>query len=92
MRGIVPDEILDNMTHRGSQSGDNNYRVAQSWNMVRDKWIEKVLSKDVLEYLSEEKIKKILDVCDKGIDKADFSSVYQLSNLYAFALYLEKLN
>ncbi|SFB84191.1 asparagine synthase-related protein [Butyrivibrio sp. YAB3001] len=91
MKGIVPDDIRKNMFQRGRQSGDNSYRLGKSWEKVKEKWVKKVYSDDVMRYLDKDKIDALLKEYANGIDKADMASSYRASNLYSFGIFIEKI-
>nr|WP_297705725.1 asparagine synthase-related protein [uncultured Butyrivibrio sp.] len=91
MRGIVPDEILNNITQRGKQSGDNVYRVGVVWDKIRDKWVDRVFNNEILLYLDKKKLESLLKDYDLGIEKANYDNVLVLSEIYSFAIYLDKI-
>ena len=91
MKGIVPDSIISNVLQRGRQSADNTYKVGLAWDRVREDWEKMVLQPCVLEYIDREKVEKLLQEYDQGIDEAKPLDVLLLSDLYSFAMYLSRL-
>ncbi len=91
MKGIVPDEILSDMFHRGRQSGDNRYRVSRDLpQMITD--IKNVIySPLTMHFLDKNKLDEIWNRVSKEFDKASDDNVLLLEDIYSFGLYLEKM-
>ena len=60
MHDIVPEAIRLDVRHRGRQSGDNVYRISQSWDKMKEKIEEALHSKETLHYLDVKQIDEML--------------------------------
>lgn len=92
MKGIVPDEILNDFLHRGRQGSDNLYRLTESWTELRV-GLKALLSQDTLEkYLDTESTNSLLDSLNKDNLSEHEMEARVLVNAYIFGLYREQLN
>lgn len=92
MRGIVPDEIISDMAHRGRQSGDSRYRMAKDWpNKVED-IRKKLYGSNAMRYLDIDKVDLLLGRIGDDLDKAENDDLLLIMDLYSFGIYLEILN
>lgn len=92
MEGLIPDSIRLNETSRGLQSGDNAFRISQSW---ADKYSEVksvLLSEASLKYIDKDRLLDVYDeIDDDQLEKCEMD-VRLIIDAYNFGLYLEKVN
>lgn len=90
MKGIVPDEILGNIHHRGLQSADTNYRYLQ------DIEYYKQLIKDELDHscfhqmLDQQRVDEFINSIHDLSAPAEKNNFYHLCNLYMIARFMDK--
>lgn len=61
MEGIVPEEILKDVSHRGSQSGDNTYRIARAWDDMQPDIKDALHSHIARQYLDMDKVDQLFN-------------------------------
>lgn len=87
MKGMVPEEILENHTMRGIQAADFAYRVNHDWDKIKDQ-VYDILNEPLLnQYLSVEKRNALIEEVEKkeySMDKNLVARVAVISSLGYF--------
>ena len=91
MEGIIPDSVrLD--ANRGRQSGDNAYRVSQSWNAMIGEIKRQLFSEKALQYLDKEKLQDTFSRLEgKSLEEYEMD-MRMIVDAYLFVLFLNKLD
>lgn len=93
MHGIVPDEIRLDVQHRGSQSGDNEYRIAQVWDEYLPRIREKLSSAEARRYIDHKQAEEKLRLLKKEeFAKQQVTDMRIMVDAYLFSLYLDYIN
>lgn len=73
MREIVPNEILDNVSHRGLQGADFKFRIENDWNNIGKDMINTVMNPKLLKYIDNKKLERLIGdmKTDKILDSED---------------------
>lgn len=100
MEGLVPESILKDLSHRGLQSADYEYRCSLMWNKQSENIIRHIDNPYLKYYVDNNRLQefikriKISDKNESAIDKFTTGKLtpddYRLANvLYSCALFLE---
>lgn len=61
MKGLVPEEILENHTGRGIQSADFAYRINRDWDKIKEQVYDILQEPLLIQYLDRDKLNALLD-------------------------------
>ena len=87
MKGYVPDMILDNYAGRGVQGADYAFRVNRDWDLIKEDVSRLLNNPKLLEYLDDEKLKKLLSEIKANeyhLDKTIVAKAAVIASLSAF--------
>lgn len=91
MEGIVPEKTRTDMFARGSQSGDNLFRTIKQWPFVKERFKKSLNSPEVMHYFDQDKIDRLIEEAENGIDKMNMQELLMINDLYSFCLFMEKI-
>ena len=92
MHDIVPESIRLDVSHRGSQSGDNTYRISQIWDAMKVEIREALHSREVLHYLDEKKIDEMLQRLNSENLSEYEMDMRMVVDAYMFSRYLRRIH
>lgn len=91
MHDIVPDEIRLDVQHRGRQSADNEYRIAQVWDEYLPTLQEYLRDEAVGKYFDSTLVQQYFDRLDKNRFVEQFFDMRMIVDAYIFTIFMKKL-
>lgn len=89
MKGIIPDSILTNTSHRGLQGADYLHRYTKQWDKVKEQFYQTILSEKLLPYIEKEKAIEYLKLFEHHFDVNRFAEFRQLTILFSMSKFIE---
>lgn len=90
MKGLVPDEILDDLHHQGVQSADYCYRSRLQWRNYRAKVLAALELPELQKYVDSARLSRLLDrLHNTTAEKLPEADLRQANVLYSCSLFLQ---
>lgn len=89
MKGIIPDSILTNTSHRGLQGADCLHRYTKQWDKVKEEFYQTILSENLLPYIEKEKANEYLKLFEHHFDVNRSAEFRQLTILFSMSKFIE---
>lgn len=92
MEGIVPEETIKDYRHRGSQSGDNEYRISLVWDEMLDEIKGVLYDDEILRYLDKDRIDALFAKLNKDNLAENMLDARMIVDAYVFGKYVKRLD
>lgn len=89
MKGIIPDSILTNVSHRGLQGADYLHRYNKQWNNYKELFYQSIFSESFLPYINIRKTTEYFNYFENYIDTNHSAAYRQLTILFIMSKYID---
>lgn len=90
MGEYVPEEVLQDVFHRGLQSADCLYKISKDWTRVFIDLEKCCNNPSLIKYINTQKVQSFLEMHREGLDYNDRSSIYPILYIAALSKFIDK--